>query len=65
MTFTELIVGRKVRDNDVVSNFAELPFAKDVSWTIPGETLTWVRFTDGSYWVWSEGQHYGVFPLPS
>ena len=65
-TFVEMVTGRKVRDNGLVATFGELPFSGDVDGKLfpKGETYTWVLFTDGSYWLTSEGQHFGIFALP-
>lgn len=40
---------------------APVRYAADLDgWTAPGQAFTWVAFTDGSYWLWCEGTHYGL-----
>ena len=64
MTFTEMVIGRKVTDNGEGAGFGSLPFAGNTEgWVAPGEGFAWVLFADGSYWLWSEGQHYGLIAL--
>jgi hypothetical protein len=65
MTFPDMVNGRKVLDNGSAPEFNSLPFAGDPGgWVAPGSTFLWALFDDGSYWCWSEGQHYGLVATP-
>lgn len=66
MSLPEMLPVRKVRDSGVVRVFEELPFAAEVDGSVmPGSQYTWVRFDDGSYWVWTDSGAYGLIaPSP-